>query len=600
MPANVRQEFQPRDSFRAPAPGGFGGRAKEDFVRAFLIAISLASVLAAGPALAQDNQAQNSDEKKADEPKALTTEDTRLTTGVELVSPASSKAQQHFLLDFMVTAPLGDQVKRKTKPVLGAWFNARFSGSTANSVSNVKQFVGGFQDDFVSGDIGTLLNSLTFRGGLEVKVPKVNGFDFFDDFQFQPVFLVAFGVQTVPALEKAAVFDLPAPTNDPGNPVADLPYTRWGIPKDKGYKYVALSGPDRRQFFGSYDVGIRFKSHHFKCSEDKDECDRRLNFPGMIDLTVGRDEAITGGQFRGVVGKIDAFYPLPTDNLANAIYFFGSARMHRRIKLGDDANGNPQYLPAEEAPVILHAPEAVVPLPNPEVFVHVLTPDERTRDEWKFGIGVDLMRLITASATARANDAASAAKENGSIKKIDENSDLLIQRRVIQPDELVTFNHGVDAVIPTSSAALQGYSIPVGGSGPINYTKDEVRPEIATKRQVKNTTMMNFEMVQVKVKGGEGKATMPDVKEGMEKVVSRTDEPKYRISKVTCPAAPATCTYGDGADVDNSVAIVAITPTTYTSNGKTVMLAPYEGKVIPRKTGFAITGNPTFAIVRVP
>ena len=212
-------------------------------MRTLVLGLCLAAILAAVPASAQNGPFDISG--------ALTTEDTRLTTGVESVSASGSKGQQHLLIDFMLTAPLGSEVSRTTKPAATAWLNARFNGATVNTVSNVKQFVGGFEDDLVSGDIGNLLNALTFRAGLEFKLTPGDRFNFGGDFQFQPTLLVGFGVQTVPALDAPSFFELPVPTGDPADKSSNLPFTRWGIPTDKKedgtqkYKYVALTGPGR-------------------------------------------------------------------------------------------------------------------------------------------------------------------------------------------------------------------------------------------------------------------------------------------------------------------------------------------------------------------
>ena len=44
------------------------------------------------------------------------------------------------------------------KPPVTAWFNARFSGAATQTVSGVKPFVGGFENDLVSGDTADLMN----------------------------------------------------------------------------------------------------------------------------------------------------------------------------------------------------------------------------------------------------------------------------------------------------------------------------------------------------------------------------------------------------------------------------------------------------------
>jgi hypothetical protein len=507
----------------------------------------------------------------------LSNEDTRLTVGVESVASSASKGRQHLLMDFMVTAPLGKEVTRTQKPKATAWLNARFNGAPTNAVSGVKQFVGGFEKELVSGDTSTLLNTLAFRAGLEFQIPRAPGFSFGNDFQFQPTIIAAMGIQTVPPLETPAVFDLSSAARE-----------RWGA-QDAKYKHIALTSPDRREFYRTFEIGLRLKTHHFnECEEPahpKCSRDRRRNFPGIVDLTLGQDASVTGGVRRGIVARVDAFYPLPTDNIANAVYLFGAIRVQRV-----------EGLVVEDDPIILRAPSVAVTLPSDEVFQHTLTADERTRDEWKLGMGVDLVRLFTAAMTQRAADAASAAAEDGSIVDIAKNDDVAVARRLLAPGETRTFNHGVDVIIPIDTANLEATAIPPPGSGTLPFKAGEPLVQLAVKRKLTNTTKVKFEAIVVKVKAGEGKATMPAVK-SYEDVRSRPDESKYRVSVVTCPAM---CDFKQGADVDNSVAIVPITETKITMNGKEQTKKPYEAVVLNRKTEFSVGSASTFVLVRIP
>jgi hypothetical protein len=509
----------------------------------------------------------------------LSNEDTRLTTGVESLSASGTKGQQHLLIDLMISAPLGQEVTRKTKPKATAWLNARFNGATTNSVSGVKQFVGGFEKQLISGDVSSLLNSMAFRAGVEIKLPKADGFQFGNDFQFQPTVIAAVGVQTVPAFETPSVFDLSTDARK-----------RWGV-EDPKYKYIALAGPDRREFYGAFEVGLRLKTHHFNECEppahEKCSRDRRRNFPGIVDLTLGQDAAVTGGERRGVVARVDAFYPLPTDNIANAIYLFGAIRIQRV-----DA------VEAESPAIILRAPTATVSLPSDEVFQHTLTPNERTRDEWKFGMGVDLVRLFTAATTARAADAASAAQEDGSIVELAKNDDLRVIKRTLDDNETRTFNHGVDVIIPIDDAELQATSIPPPGTDTVVFKKDTPRLLLAVKRKLTNRTGKPFRAIVVKVIAGEGRAKMPDPMAKIEEELSPKGEEKYRASIVTCDAM---CKFSYDDKVDNTLAIVPL------ADGKikvgTKDEAPvkaYEAIVVPRKTAVAVAGQLKFVLVRVP
>jgi hypothetical protein len=543
----------------------------------------LVLLLCAGPAAAQD-QPPPAANPFGSLSGALTTEDTRLTTGVESIAASAARGQQHLLIDFMLTAPLGTQVTRAKKPVATAWFNARFNGAATQTVSGVKQFVGGFEKDLVSGDTADLLNSLTFRAGLEFRLPKMNGFAF-EDYQFQPTLIAAFGVQTVPALQAPSVFEM-----------TDDAWARWGTGSSDDrarYKYISFTEPDRRQFFRSFEFGLRLKTHHFNdCKPPAaSDCstDRRRNFPGIIDLTLGRDAAITGGTQRGIVGHIDAFYPIPTDTVANAIYFFGAIRTHW---LRAESPIDP-----EADPVILRAPTAVVSLPSPEVFQHTLTADERTRDEWKFGIGVDLVRLFSAATAARADD--NAVKEEGSIVVVGENTDALVQRRVLQPGEERAFAHGLDVMIPLQTGALQGSPIPGEATAPVSFTKDE--PRIAVqKERLKNTNTGDFTMVVVRVKPRDARSKLGKFEMTTATETSLTPtETTYAVSKVHCAA---TCTLSSKDDVDNTIVVVPLAAATIKVDGKDAGSAKkaYEAVVVDRNTKVDVTGFTDLIVVRIP
>lgn len=551
-------------------------------MRAFVSALCLAAVLAAVPAAAQSsNPFDNFSE-------ALTTEDTRLTTGVESVQTSASTPQQHFLIDFMLTAPVGKQVTRAEKPVFGAWLNARFHGAPTNAVSGVKQFVGGFEKDLVSGSTTDLLNTLLFRAGVEIGARRKLSFDFGSDFQFQPTFIAAFGIQTVPELKTPSVFDLPAHTDDPNDKFSNLPYERWGIPTDKGYKYVSLGDPDRRRFYKSFEFGLRLKTHHFNdCKSDAPpDCstDRRRNFPGMVDLTLGQDAAITGGERRGMVGRIDGFYPLPAHSALNAVYLFGALRVHW-------VDG----VDAEQDPVILRAPSAAVTLPSSEVFEHVLTPDERTRDEWKFGMGVDLVRLFTAASEKRSSD--KAGEEDGSILVLDENPDVVAMSRVIQPNETRTFNHGADIVVAKRDATLEVNPPLSTGSKKLDFKQDVPVVVLSTKRTLKNTTAMDFGVVVIRVKPGDPKAEFPTGGKTSE-TVTRV-ETKFRVSTVDCSAK---CDYVFKKDeVDNTVVLLPLADVKdLPISGDKVTKKAYEAIAVGRKVAIDLSESKAkFIVVRI-
>lgn len=67
--------------------------------------------------------------------------------------------------------------------------------------------------------------------------------------------------------------------------------------------------PNQNRFFRQYYGGVRVQST------------QRTH---VVDVTVGQNEAITGGRFQGAVLRFDSFYALPVSS-ANFLYLFGTA-----------------------------------------------------------------------------------------------------------------------------------------------------------------------------------------------------------------------------------------------------------------------------------
>ncbi len=324
----------------------------------------------------------------------FTSEDTRLTMGAETVNPSSGDRSQHFLVDFMLTAPLDTHpVTRTDKPALGAWLNARFNGTATDAVNGVQQFVGGFEDTLVSGNTSDVFNALTLRAGVEFGPRTKWSFNFGDHYQFQVLGIAAAGFTTpAPSSGEPPLFEM--------TEQARARFVPEDVPGRATFTYIGFVVPDRQRFYGSWETGLRLKTHHFDCTDDA--CAKRVNFPGLIDITVGQNEAVTGGVRRGLVMSLDGFYPLPVDNRANAVYLFGAARL-QRVKALDGL--------VERDPVILKG-AATVQLPSAAVYLHTLTHDERTRDDWRLGVAVDLIRLFTPlQSSSTASQPASAAPQ---------------------------------------------------------------------------------------------------------------------------------------------------------------------------------------------
>ena len=149
---------------------------------------------------------------------------------------------------------------------------------------------------------------------------------------------------------------------------------------------VAFQPPDRTHFYKQYWVGLRLKSYYYGeksgwsnlCSGNGNDAAACPIYPGTVDLTVGQNEAVSGGNLHKFLLRSDVYYPLPFNP---AFYAFFNAWIHLNRH-----HENPNL-----TPVIL-SPVASPPTDTSQIqYISVLTPD---RDYYRVGMGIDLVSLI--------------------------------------------------------------------------------------------------------------------------------------------------------------------------------------------------------------
>lgn len=152
---------------------------------------------------------------------------------------------------------------------------------------------------------------------------------------------------------------------------------------------LAFAPEDRNSFLLKYMIGVRLINRwhnkdgpNAKCATDTSDtrCTRTV-----VDLTVGQDEAITGGMLRHFVGKTEAAFPIPG---ATSICFFGSAS----IRLSRSQNQSPLILQPATVVTSSPSPPATTSVPSSTTWVLPLT--QPNRDFYRIGIGVDLTSLL--------------------------------------------------------------------------------------------------------------------------------------------------------------------------------------------------------------
>jgi len=146
--------------------------------------------------------------------------------------------------------------------------------------------------------------------------------------------------------------------------------------------YVIFTPSDRTHFYRSYDAGFRLKLY------GKDFTDKMLRFPGIIDLTVGQNEYVTGGQLHGTVLHVAGSGPIPQ---IDGFYIFGSMDMGLSTQNG----GGPQ-LQLIPAPITTGLTAA-----SPGVYT-ILT-KQPNRDRYMFGFGLDVIHLISSMSSKNKN-----------------------------------------------------------------------------------------------------------------------------------------------------------------------------------------------------
>lgn len=146
-----------------------------------------------------------------------------------------------------------------------------------------------------------------------------------------------------------------------------------------GITVLAFNPQQRDSFLRKYAVGIRTTFRYIdKITNAKDQyscCEL-----GMVDFTVGQDEAITGGHLHHWVFRIDAVHPLGVGNALGYLYLFGTAA----IRLQHNNFPNTLILQSDTTNALPSDPNvALLPLQQPD------------KDFYRFGLGLDIKKIFT-------------------------------------------------------------------------------------------------------------------------------------------------------------------------------------------------------------
>lgn len=312
----------------------------------------------------------------------------RAIAGLEQAGASSAASTTLPFLNLYVSVPLTFTSPGRS-PKLAIWSDFRLTGSTVQNFANLTSISTNVLSNISTpgSSVNNVVQSFRFTGGLEYKIIPEKSLNSFFIPGKSSLSLIAGGGMTTPLntpQQSAQIFKIPKLANGSIDPVfaglfPDTDFT--------GKNNVAFVVPERDRFFRRWFVGARIK-HSFY--ENRNE---PLDLtPAMLDVTFGQDESIT----KKLVGRVLTFEgmtPFPIDGL-DYIYLFGGMSMRLTRKV----NSNVPKFFLQNADIINLTNNTDTVLISAEANPLTLS----NRDTFRFGIGVDLIRLFrTARSTSK-------------------------------------------------------------------------------------------------------------------------------------------------------------------------------------------------------
>jgi len=330
-------------------------------------------------------------------PPLLLGEEMRAIVGYQQTGASSSAFTQDWFLDFYISRPLALLRKREGSDVKWRWWgNVRVASFPQPGNQTVAEVAGGLAAQVGALKLNQLAQGAEFLSGVEFQPFKSFPFRGFSE-NTRQVFSFGF----IAGVGATGFFSAPSnnlqifavPTAGPQLATFQKAYPQVSTAN------VAFIAPELERFPKEYLAGFRLSTHY------RDPTGKPLtSSPAMLAFSVGQNQVITGGKFRGVVGRIEAFYPLPFGNRGetkagafSSIYLFGTAQMR--------FGGN------TIAPPLVLAPVTGVSASDPSV---TLIPSANTRDLYRIGFGVDMVGLISSLTGGTSKKAAAGASSAAS------------------------------------------------------------------------------------------------------------------------------------------------------------------------------------------
>ena len=288
----------------------------------------------------------------------------RSVVGFQQAAASSANSRQSFFLDFFIERGLSQISAVNARFLL--WENIRVASVPQQVSSALSLLTPALGTTLPPANINQLVQSAEFLNGVEVRLWRLRNRNVQRD-----IGMIAQYGESGPFAPKDSlqIFNLP----ESSSPQFATFQRLYGTPP-AGAQYAGFVLPEQSSFSKQYGAGFRVTTFDLA---------HPANAPATYSFTAGQDQLVTGGRYRGVVGRFDVFYPLSIGG-ANFkfVYLFGTVS----TRLVDAAGSNARIVPRTSRP-----PPTGPNSYDPSVML-VNTPS--MRDYYRIGLGVDALSLL--------------------------------------------------------------------------------------------------------------------------------------------------------------------------------------------------------------
>ena len=303
----------------------------------------------------------------------------RAIVGLQQSGASGADNASKFFFDFYVSRPLPTLFRTtpgQQEPLLRWWGNVRIGSApvTANTallLSALRTLSGGLK-------LNELAQSAEFLTGLDVRLGDISspvwGQSANSRQRFRLSFISAFGATGDLNKPPQAA---PTTLTLPGALAKDQIVRLFPTAANSAYQYISFIPPAESryslEYFGGFRVTTRYADTYGNATTAP---------PAIVSFTAGQNQLLTPGRFRGLVNRVEAFYPLSTSqsNVFSAIYLFGTAQLRF---------GGTQV---PTLPPLSQPAAGVTPIPSMDNTLYIV--DRSSRDFYNIGVGVDLVRVF--------------------------------------------------------------------------------------------------------------------------------------------------------------------------------------------------------------